>query len=145
MLTFVMTVLLVMAMLDRWRDLPAVRPFRRVLVDTPAAWLESLTRKHLIFLGLMLVVLITGGQMLAALGPLDMSLIFLWDVSAFIDVAVVTATLAASARINGGWRMLRPAFGRPRGRRRTARARRRAAARKPGNDDEGQTDGRRAA
>lgn len=135
MLTFVMTVLALMAMLDRWRDLPAVRPLRRVLVDKPAAWINTLTRKHLIFATLMLIVIITGGQMLAALGPLDMSLILLWDVSAFVDVAVAVTALAASARITSGWHLL--AQWRPiRTGRRRPRARRRPRLRQPGNDDD---------
>lgn len=134
MLTLVVTVLTVMAMLERWRDLPAVRSLRRLLVDKPAAWLNTLTRRHLIFGTLMLVIVITGGEMLAALGPLDMSLILLWDVSAFIDVVVAVTTLAASARITRGWNLL--AQRQPiRTSRRRPRARRRPTARKPGNDD----------
>lgn len=135
MLVFVIAVLAVMAMLDRWRHQPAVRPLRRMVVDTPAAWLNGLTRKHLIFGLLMLTVVLTSGQMLAALGPLDMSLILLWDVSAFIDVAVAATALAASARITGGWRMLvgpRPF----RARSRRTRTRRRPAAPKAGNDED---------
>ena len=135
MLGFVIAMLAVMAMIDRWRHLPAVRPLRRMLVDTPAAWLNGLTRKHLIFGALMLAVVLVGGEMLAALGPLDMPLILLCDVSAFIDVAVVTITLAASARITGGWRMLvgqRPL----RARSRRARAHRRPAAPRGDNDED---------
>lgn len=133
---FVIAMLAVMVMLDRWRHLPAVRPLRRMLVDTPAAWLNGLTRKHLIFGALMLAVVLVGGEMLAALGPLDMSLILLWDVSAFIDAAVVTITLAASARITGGWRMLVGQRS-PRARSRRARMHRRPAERKGDNDEDG--------
>lgn len=145
MLTFVVAVLLVMGVLDRWRDLPAVRSLRRMLVDKPAAWINSLTRTHLIFAILMLTVVLTCGQMLAAMGPADMALVLLWDVSALIDTALVTATLAASARINGGWRLLVRALSLRRAPRRSPRARRRPTARKPSNDDEGHVDWRRAA
>lgn len=133
MVTVVVAVLLMMATLAQWPDLPATRPVRRLLVDKPAAWLNTLTRRHLIFATLLLVIVITGGEMLAALGPLDMSLILLWDVSAFIDVGVAVTTLAASARITRGWNLLaqwRPIrTSRP-------RARRRPTARKSGNDDD---------
>lgn len=136
MATIVTMTILAMFALSRWRDLPAVRPLHRLLVESPARWGNALTRRHMVFATLMLIVVVTGGQMLAALGPLDMSLVFLWDVSAFVDVAIAATTLAAGTRIARHWRLValwRPGRARPR----RPRARRREAAPKPGNDDDG--------
>jgi len=68
----------------------------RYLVRPLAGWLNKLDRRHLIFGLLVLLIVLLAGEMLAALGPLDMGLVLMWDVASFAD-ALVATTLAASA------------------------------------------------
>ncbi|WP_404372018.1 hypothetical protein AB5I39_05140 [Sphingomonas sp. MMS24-J45] len=118
----------------RWFPETAVaRWLRRVLV----APLGKITRTHLIFLVLMTVILIAGTEVLAMAGPFDMALVLVWDVSAYIDIALTTVMVASASRGAAGWRMVVARLLPRRGAR--ARRGRGAAARKaePANDDDG--------
>lgn len=107
----------------RWLQRMAVAP------------LGKISRTHVIFLILMSVILIAGTELLAMAGPFDMALVLVWDVSAYIDIALTTVVIAGASRSGAGWRMivarLLP--------RRAARARRSRPSRgalPPANDDD---------
>lgn len=137
MLTVTMAITLLVVIMACWARVPVVAGLRRVLIDGPAAWLNGLTRRHVIFYALLLLVVLTCGEVLAALGPLDMSLVLLWDVSALVDAVVTVAVLATSARIGSGWQTIarwRPFCTA----RRAPRARRRPRSPLASNDDDGE-------
>jgi hypothetical protein len=112
----------------------------RVAMPPVVGRLSRIERKHVIFAVAMTLILLFAGEALAMAGPLDMGLVFVWDVSAYLDIAIATLTIAATAR-GRGWRSFRPGLVAPAAllrRRPVARARRvhRPTAGKPANDDE---------
>lgn len=118
-----------------WPETAAARWIQRAVIDATGARLATLERRHLIFVVLMSIVLIVGGELLAMAGPLDMALIVLWDISTYVDIVVTTAVVATAARAGPG---LRNSVARliPR---RAARARRARPSRKElpsANDDD---------
>ena len=129
-------VLLAIAVLRGFPETAAARWLQRSVV----APLGTISRTHVIFLILMSVILIAGTELLAMAGPFDMALVLVWDVSAYIDIALTTVVIAGAARSRSGWRLVAQrvlsAIVR-RGR----RARRSRTGRKllpPANDDEDQ-------
>lgn len=136
MLALTVSITLLAVTMACWAETPVVTSLRRVLVDTPAKWLNGVSRRHLIFYALLLLIALTCGELLAALGPLDMSLVLLWDVSAIVDAAVTVAVLTTTARIGSGWRMIVRRWPSAAARR-APRVRRRAQRPHASNDDEG--------
>lgn len=125
--------LFVMFVMLRYREIPLSRALSRMSVEPLARLLNRLDRRKLIFFLLIAAVLLFGGELLAVLGPLDMGLVLLWDVSLYVDALLGAAAVASVARFMPPLRFWRA---RPRTRRR------RGVARKPvaGNDDdEGQS------
>lgn len=124
-------VLLIVA-LRCWGTLPAMRGLWRRLVEQPAAWLNGLDRRHLLFALLLLTVLVAGGELLAMLGPLDMGLVLLWDVASFVDAAIAVTVVAGGTRLGHAVRFLSTRLGIARRRERRSR---RTSGRAPANDD----------
>lgn len=126
-------VVFAIVLLRGFPETPAARWLDRTLV----AGLRKITRTHLIFLILMSVILIAGTELLAMAGPFDMALVLVWDVSAYIDIALTTAVVAGASRGGAGLRVVVARF-LPR---RSARARRSRVGTpskaKPANDDDG--------
>lgn len=124
-------VLLIVA-LRCWGALPAMRGLHRRLVERPAAWLNALDRRHLLFVLLLLAALAAGGELLAMLGPLDMGLVLLWDMATVVDAAIAASVVAGATRLRHGVRYLALRIG---GARRRERRTRRASVRPAANDD----------
>ncbi|MES2043861.1 MAG: hypothetical protein V4475_08275 [Pseudomonadota bacterium] len=133
------------AVMRLFPETPTARFLHRWLAEKPAAWIDAVRRKHLIFLLLTIgtvLVLREAAPMLA--GSSELALFGIWDASVYLDVAMAAWTIAALARGRSGWAVLRPKLVTLLGRPRITRARRRARrspprARLPANDDEGLT------
>lgn len=95
----------------------------------------TIERRHIVFAVLLAVILVFAGEALAMLGPLDMGLVVLFDVSTYLDIVLATGTIAAVARGRGAVQFVVARLPRPR-----ARARRKrpvvGSDRAPANDDE---------
>lgn len=78
--------------------LPIAQTLHRWLVEKPAERLNHMDRRHVIMLLLFAMVIAFSGELLAAAGPLDMSLVLLWDVSVYLDAVMVSVALATAAR-----------------------------------------------
>jgi hypothetical protein len=107
MLTLMMIIAAVMLVLFRHGQLPIGQAMHRWLVEKPATRLNSLDRRHVILLILIAIILATGGELLAAAGPIDLSMILLWDVSVYLDAAILSITLASAARSVAAGRYLK--------------------------------------
>ena len=107
MMILAMMMASVMLVLIRHGDLPVGRTLHHWLVERPADRLDSLDRRHLIMLILFAIILTTGGELLAAAGPLDMSMVLLWDVSVYLDAAIFSITIASVARSMAAGRYLK--------------------------------------
>lgn len=132
MLTAVLTYALLIVLL--FPETAAAR-WVRGIVETIRDAFGKISRRHLIFLALMAVMLVAGSELLAIAGPFDTALVVLWDLSTYIDIVLTTAVVASAARGGAGWRAIVARFF-PR---RTPRARRRRAPRplRPSaNDDD---------
>ena len=121
---FVITVML------RYPQIPMARALRRHGIEPLARWLNQLDRRQLIFFFLLASTVLLGCELLAALGPLDMGLVLLWDVSLYVDALLSAVAVASVARLLPTLRFWR-ARPRPRARRRCSAARKVAR-----NDDE---------
>jgi hypothetical protein len=93
--------------MKRWPATPIARRLHHDLVETPCRFLAGVTRRHLIFLILLLVVVTAGAEILTVAGPIDMGLIALWDVATFVDVASAVLMVAAVGRSQSAWVALR--------------------------------------
>jgi len=92
---------------------PAARFLKPWLVDWPAAKLARFERRHLIYL----VVAIVSAQALMSIGMPDLGVALAWDVSAYIDLALIGMTMAAATNVKAAGRLLATqwrAFRRPR-------------------------------
>lgn len=101
-----------------------------------AARAARIERRHLVFLALMTLVLVAGSELLAIGGPLDGALVLLWDVSTYLDIVMVSVTVAAVARGRMVLRLVAPRLARVLPRRRTPRTRAARPERPSANDDD---------
>lgn len=88
--------------LYRAPDVPIARLLHRWLVEWPAARLLNVERRHLIFI----FVAIVSAQALLSVGLPDVGLVVAWDVSTYVDILLVTWSLAAVANVKAGGRLL---------------------------------------
>jgi len=107
------------------------------LVDWPAAKLCRLDRRHLVFL----VVAIVGAQALLSIGMSDVGVALAWDVSSFIDLALIGLTLATVRNVRAAAHFLASRSRvfhrlRSRPRPRTKRAPAHRTVKAPANDDD---------
>lgn len=105
MLTFLLGALI----LTMWRypDWIVSQLLHRWAVIPLARRLNAITRQHLIFGLIMLIIMLTAGEFIASLGPLDMGLVLMWDVAGFVDAMVAATTVLVLARGQGFGRWLR--------------------------------------
>lgn len=116
-------------LLKQHATLPVARTMHRWLVEKPADRLNHMDRRHVIMLVLFALILAFGGELLAAAGPLDLSMVLLWDVSVYLDAVMVSVALATAARSVSAGRYIKRTVARRFNRAGHARRPRSAAAR----------------
>lgn len=84
---------------------PSGRWLHLTLVETPVVWLSRVERKHVIFM----LILLFAGQALAMAAPLELVLIYAFDVSVYLDVVVAVGTFSAANRAKLAWTTLKAA------------------------------------
>lgn len=135
-MTFAIVVADIGLALRFWSELPVMRPVHRALVLWPAKQLNRLDRRHLILGLLFALVLIAGGEWLAMMGPLDVSVVLLWDVASFIDAAIALSLVSGSRVVQQALRHL-PMMLRRRTRRHPRATQNKATLRTANDDDDG--------
>jgi len=127
-------------------DAPLAQLLKPWLVDWPAAKLSRFERRQLIFI----VVAIVSAQALMSVGMPDVSVALAWDVSTYVDLALLGLTMAAVTNVKAvgrllalQWRTFRRPRIRPRQRAKRTPVRRPAA--RSANDDDHPARVRRAA
>jgi hypothetical protein len=80
----------------------AGKMFNRHLVELPLQRVGQLERHHLIFLVVMTMLVLGGGEAIAMLGT-DFAVIYALDVSLYVDGLLVALTLASIARSRSGF------------------------------------------
>lgn len=125
--------------LHRAPDAPIARLLHRWLVEWPAAKLLTIERRHLIFV----FVAFVSAQAMLSVGLPDIGMVVAWDVSTYLDILLVTWSLAAVANVKAGgrllaerWRLLTRAPARSKPQPRAKRPARRAAIKPSANDDD---------
>lgn len=130
-------VLLGMIVVLRWFPGTALARWLERQVTEVRRRLARIERRHVLFAVLLTLIVVFAGEALAMLGPLEMGLVVLFDVSTYIDIVLVAGTMAAIACGRGVLQWIAMRLPRPRARaRRTppiARGERAAA-----NDEEDQ-------
>lgn len=117
--------------------LPISRAMHRAFVADPLALAARMTRTHLIFAALALMMTFAMAELIMILGSSDIVMLMAWDISLYVDAVIATWTVAAAARVKGFWRIVRAMLAAPFRRLPRPRARRRpAAARKAANDSD---------
>ena len=86
-------------------DVPIARLLHAWLVDRPARKLIHVERRQLIFLCILLCIAALGTQALLSVGLPDIGMVVAWDVSTYLDLLLVTWTLAAVANLRAVGRM----------------------------------------
>jgi hypothetical protein len=118
---------------------PAGRLLNRHLVERPLSVLGRMQRHHVIALLIIIGLLAGSGEMIVAMGGMDVAMIYAIDLSIYIDGLLATLALASLARTRSGFALMRSAlFSRQRrafGRRRV-RQPRKPGHRSSANDDE---------
>ncbi|MDQ3144554.1 MAG: hypothetical protein M3Q57_06705 [Pseudomonadota bacterium] len=78
---------------------PTGRWLHLTLVEIPVDWLSRVERKHVIFL---LIMLLAGPSLALAL-PVELALLYAFDLSVYLDVVVAVGTLGAASRAKLVW------------------------------------------
>jgi len=120
-------------------DAPIARLLHRWIVEWPAAKALHVERRHLIFV----IVAAVSAQALLSVGLPDIGLVVAWDVSTYLDLLLVTWTLAAVANLKAGsrvaiehWRLMTRGLRRSRPQPRARRTARRPVTKRSANDDD---------
>ena len=127
-------VLLVIAMMKLFPELPTSRTLHRALVEAPLDRLAKMGRRHLIYAAVLVGMMFAGAEMVMLLGSADLMMLMAWDVSLYVDALIATWTLSAVMRGKAAWRTLAAPFFRPL--RRAPRSRRRIVRKPAANDSE---------
>lgn len=85
-------------------DIPASRAMHHAFVENPLEKLARMSRAHLIFGVVALVMLFSSAELIMILGSSDLIMLMAWDMSLYIDAVIATWTIAAVSRIKGAWR-----------------------------------------
>ena len=140
---FTVLMILAIAVMRLFPDTATGRFLHCWLAEKPAAWIDAIQRKHVIFLLLMIaavLVLREAAPMLA--GSSELALFGIWDASVYLDVVLAAWTIAALGRGRVGWTVTRAKLVAMIARRRTRAPRPRARRSKPvrpvANDDDGE-------
>ncbi len=114
--------------------LPVSCQLHHLLVEMPLAALAKISRRHLIFVVALLVMLVTTSEMIMLLGSTDIAMMLAWDVSIYVDALIAAWTLAAVTRSKAAWRALAGILTRPLRAARRRAPRRRSGAHTAAND-----------
>ncbi len=126
-------VLLVIAMMKLFPELPTSRTLHRALVEEPLARIAAMGRRHLIYAAVLIGMMFAGAELVMLLGSADLMMLMAWDVSLYVDALIATWTLSAVMRGKAAWRALARRFLRPL--RRAPRSRRRRVVRRTAAND----------
>ena len=85
-------------------DTPIARAMHRAFVERPLAKLADMSRAHLIFGVIALVMLFSSAELIMLLGSSDLVMLMAWDVSLYVDAVIAVWTVAAVTRLKGAWR-----------------------------------------
>lgn len=77
------------------------------LVEEPVGWLGRMERKHWLFAGVALLFMLSGVQLLLVLGSIDAAVAVARSTSLYLDAAVATWTVAATASMRGTWALIK--------------------------------------
>jgi hypothetical protein len=105
---FVALMVLAIAVTRLFPDTATGRFLHRWLAEKPAAWIDRIERKQIIFLLLAVgaaLILREAAPMLA--GTSELALLGLWDASVYLDVVMAVWTLGALSRGRAGWAVVR--------------------------------------
>lgn len=91
------------AIMTFWPRTPLALLLNRVLVEAPLRLLSQVERKHLFFFA----ILLTLGLTLMMAGPLDLALVGIWDIAAYLDVATAVFVVAAVAKGRSAWLLIK--------------------------------------
>jgi hypothetical protein len=126
----------VMLVLKLFPDTPAARFLHRDLVERPAAWLSSRTRRHLLFVLMVVAIGFAGTEFVLLAGSADVAMLLAWDISLYVDTIIAVALASSVTRLGAlrhhvasAWRAARP-------RRKRRAIRSGKASRKGANDDD---------
>ncbi len=119
---------------------PIARVLHRWLVEWPAAMLLHVERRHLILLAVMCaMLLLSEGIAAAGLTP-DLAIAAAWDISTFVDLAILGWTMSSLAGLQTARRFMAHSYAvtakRLRRRPRAPRSARRPAKEPSANDDD---------
>lgn len=122
-------------------DIPAAKSLHHAFVEAPLAKLAEWDRRHVIYGVVAVFLALSCGQSLVMLGASDILLVMAWDIALYVDAAIASWMIAATARTKGFWQYLKlRAAGLFRVARPRAPRRARIHAQRPANDSDG--DGR---
>lgn len=132
---YAMLLLVAVLLLRTAPELPLSRFLHEWLARRPAAWLLRRTRREVIAWSIATGLLMFGGEYVLVLGGPHAVLAFAADVAVYVDALIAVTTLASVVRTRAmaQWFAMRRLSG---SRPRSKRATKRAALRKPSNDDE---------
>lgn len=71
------------------------------MVDEPLRWLARFERRHMLLAGVLIVLMMFGGELLLLAGSADALIGIAWSTSVYLDVVVATWTVAAVASVRG--------------------------------------------
>jgi hypothetical protein len=124
-------------------DSPTGRLLNRQLVDVPLRVLGGMQRHHLIFVVLLLGFVLGSSELLLMLGSADAAVLYVLDLSFYIDGLMAALAMASLARTRSGLTVLRTRTAsfatrlrRVFGRRRVRSVATRPGSRKASNDDD---------
>lgn len=100
---------LCMVMMLAFPETPTARWLHEVLVERPLAWFSRLKRRDIIFLFVMIVLLLSAGEFVAAFGAGELFAIGA-NLSLFLDAVVVTTAVTIATAVATAWRDLRARF-----------------------------------
>ena len=94
--------------LMRWRpDLPFARLLEEWLARRPVAWVLRRTRQEVLGWIIGGVLLVLGGEYVLLMGGPHVMLAYAAELAIYLDAMVITATVAAAARVRSFGRRLR--------------------------------------
>jgi hypothetical protein len=85
---------------------PLGRWLNTALVARPLERIARMDRRHVIFALLVIGAVLFASETIMAIGSFDLITAFAWDLTAYLDVMVITYALAAVARARDGLKAL---------------------------------------
>lgn len=76
-------------------DVPLLRAMRASLIEAPARLLAKIQRHQIIFLIIISVMMLTGGELLVLFGP-ELLGLFATNLALYLDAVAITALLSAA-------------------------------------------------